>query len=104
MAVPLKLHNPQPIIDAVGSARRKTAGFGRFASKGYLTAITPGVENPWIFTGFMVRVAGDVVIVGTDAEEFLMPACQPGVQYFAPGVMISVTGTTATGIFVYGGA
>ena len=90
--------NIQPTTRTGGSG-----GIGTFASIGFLTAVTPDVENPWIFSSFMIRVGGDVVIRDRAGNSFLMPACIPGVQYYALGIMIVGAGTTATGIFVYGG-
>lgn len=100
----MTLNTLSPITNISPTTRTGgSGGIGRFASIGFITAVTPGVENPWIFSSFMVRTAGDVVIADRNNNSFLMPDCQPGVQYFAVGIMIVASGTTATGIFVFGG-
>lgn len=100
----MTLNTLSPIINISPTTRTGgSGGLGRFASKGFVVAVTPDIENPWIFSSFMVRTAGDVVVADRNNNNFLMPACQPGVQYFAVGIKIIASGTTATGIFVYGG-
>lgn len=83
--------------------RGGSGGIGRFASHGLDTAITVDVEVPFIFSSFMVRVAGDVMIMDTGDQTFTMPGCLPGIQYWAVGKMFVASGTTATGIYVFGG-
>lgn len=97
----MPINTQYPIIDILGSTRAER--LGRFASKGLSSPITPDTENPWIFSSFMVTVAGNVVVEDRAYNTMLFPACQPGRQYWAIGIKIVASGTTATGIYVYGG-
>lgn len=92
---------PIHIIDAEPNARRDR--YGLFMSKGYTSPISADTENPWVFTHIMVTTVGDVVVIGTDQNEFKLPKCQIGIVYRAVGIAIASSGTTATGIYVYGG-
>lgn len=99
-----QLNTRTPIVNIQPTTRTGgSGGIGQFASIGFLTAVTFDVENPWIFSSFMVRTAGDVVIRDRAGNTFLMPGCLPGTQYYAVGIMIVAAGTTATGVFVFGG-
>lgn len=100
----MSLNGTYPVVKIQPSNRRGgSGGIGRFASHGLTAAIALDVEVPFIFSSFMVRTTGDVVIVDTADNEFLMPGVIPGVQYWAVGKMFTAT-STATGIFVFGGA
>jgi len=99
----MSINGSYPVTRIQPSNRRGgSGGIGRFASHGLTAAVTPGVEVPFIFSSFMIRVGGDVTIVDTGDQLFTMPACIPGIQYWAVGKTIDVS-TTATGIFVFGG-
>lgn len=89
------------VVDILLSTRRER--LGRFASKGTTTAVTLDAENPWPFSSFMVTTAGNVTIEDGEGNQMTFPACQIGRQYWAVGVKVLTAGTTATGIFVYGG-
>ena len=54
------------------------------------------VTGPYV--GFMVGTAGNVEIEDSEGNDFVLPGCQVGVQYFAPAARIKATNTTATGI------
>ena len=97
----MSLNTLYKVVDILLSTRRER--LGRFASKGFTSAVTLDVENPWAFSSFMVSTAGDVVVQDGEGNLMKLPACQVGRQYWAVGVKILSSGTTATGIFVFGG-
>lgn len=97
----MPINLPLEVVDILISARGDD--IGRYPTKGVMTPVTLDVENPWFFKKFMVRVAGDVVVVGKDNNPFTYPACQPGIPYQTFAKMIQSAGTTATGIYIFGG-
>jgi hypothetical protein len=76
---------------------------GRISVNGVTSPVTFDVEVGFVFKKFMVSTAGNVNVIGVDGLPAIFPACQPGTEYFHFGLMISSTGTTATGIYVMGG-
>jgi hypothetical protein len=100
----MSINGSYPVARIQPSNRRGgSGGIGRFASHGLTVAVTIGSELPFIFSSFMVRVGGDVAILDTGDNSYILPGCLPGIQYWAVGKMILTAGTTATGIFVFGG-
>jgi len=101
----MSINGSYPVTRIQPSNRRGgSGGIGRFMSHGLTAAATLDVEIPFIFSSFKVRTAGDVMVVDTGDQPFLVIDCVPGETIWAVGKMFLSAGTTATGIFPYGGA
>jgi hypothetical protein len=78
-----------------------TNQIGVFPQKGgALSADTP---LNFVFKMIRVRTAGDVNIMGIDGNNYLVIDVQPGFYTVAEGFGYASSGTTATGIYWYGG-
>lgn len=78
-----------------------TNQIGIFPQKGGL--LTANTHLGFCFKMIRVRTAGDVNIMGIDGNAMLIIDVQPGFFTIAEGYGYLSSGTTATGIYWYGG-
>lgn len=87
-------------IQDVNKAAR-TNEIGIFIKKGGL--LTADVPLTFLFKFIRVRTAGDVTIIDENGNTFLLIDCQPGEYHPIIAKGYASSGTTATGIYYYGG-
>lgn len=87
-------------INNVNPASR-TEQVGIWIQKG--GTITLDVDLGFVFKFLRVRTAGDLNVKGIDGNSYLVPDAQPGEFFPTWGTTVLSAGTTATGIFWFGG-